>query len=276
MNGITIITPTFNSAATIAQCMESVACQLASSVLPIEHIIIDGDSQDNTISIVEKFALVNTHVRFLSEPDSGQSNAINKGLRIAKFNYVGLLNSDDSYLPGCFEVVSHFFVANPRVDLLVGNCLIYVASQNHEVTVKSPKVSYSNLLTMRHDDSFPPNPCSYFYRRTIHSVLGYYDEQDHYTMDLSFLIDLTRIASIQYIDFNFGCFNLTSSCKTYSIMSDGSIYKRKRQLCLHKLLMLPFSLSKLCFLLLFVLNTWFRDVVFWLSAKARSIFAVWF
>jgi glycosyltransferase involved in cell wall biosynthesis len=86
---VTVVTPTFNAAATIARCMESVRSQQGVSV---EHLVVDGGSTDGTLDIVAR-----SGVRHVSERDAGIYDAMSKGVRLAGCEYVHILNADDRY-----------------------------------------------------------------------------------------------------------------------------------------------------------------------------------
>lgn len=96
---VSVITPVLNRARTIEGCLASVANQ---SYATLEHIVIDGGSSDGTLEIIERSRL--KHLRWLSEPDAGMYDAINKGLKMATGDIVAYLNSDDLYLPWTIEV----------------------------------------------------------------------------------------------------------------------------------------------------------------------------
>jgi len=89
---VSVITVTFNSAKTVADTMRSVASQ---SYPFIEHIIIDGASNDGTVEIVR--SLMTSDSKLVSEPDSGLYHGMNKGIRIASGDIIGFLNSDDVF-----------------------------------------------------------------------------------------------------------------------------------------------------------------------------------
>lgn len=116
---ISIVTPSFNQGQFIERTLKSVADQR--SYLPdnveLEHIIFDGGSNDNTISILENF---NPPVHFKSEPDKGQADAVNKGILASDGSIIGWLNSDDIYYPGALNEVLQFFTENPEIDLVYG------------------------------------------------------------------------------------------------------------------------------------------------------------
>ena len=81
-----------------------------------EHIIVDACSTDETIKILKKYP----HLKWVSEPDEGQSDALNKGFKQATGNIIGWLNSDDIYLPNTFNVIAEFFSKN-NSDAIYGN-----------------------------------------------------------------------------------------------------------------------------------------------------------
>src|SRR5690242_2268039 len=100
-----IVTPSFNQAAFIQDAIFSVTKQRAEQV---EHWVIDGGSTDGTIDLLRLHSDSNTGktLQWVSEPDRGQSDALNKGFSRATGDIVGWLNSDDRYRDGCFEKVA--------------------------------------------------------------------------------------------------------------------------------------------------------------------------
>lgn len=102
---ITIVTPTFNSEKYLENCIISIKNQNYDN---IEHIIVDGNSQDNTLSIVKKYEK-EYNLKWISEPDNGMYDAINKGFAMASGDILGWLNSDDFYFPWTAEVVAKVF-----------------------------------------------------------------------------------------------------------------------------------------------------------------------
>lgn len=114
---ISIVTGSYNSAPYIEEAIQSVADQDYPNK---EHIIYDGESTDETIDILNRYDHL-SHLRWVSEPDEGQSDALNKGMREATGDVVGWLNADDRYLPGCFQTVADHFEGNADTDVLYGN-----------------------------------------------------------------------------------------------------------------------------------------------------------
>src|ERR1700747_2568069 len=92
---ITVVTPSLNQGTYLPECLESVATQLCSA----EHIVMDGGSSDCTTDVLERFSRTSSRsaLQWTSEPDRGQSNALNKGFRRASGEIIGWLNADDRY-----------------------------------------------------------------------------------------------------------------------------------------------------------------------------------
>lgn len=105
---ISIITPSFNQGRFLSQCIESV---LSQDYRPMEYIIIDGGSNDQSVEVIRRYADSLTY--WTSEPDNGQSNAINKGFSRATGELVAWLNADDFYLPGALHKVAQAWCKTP-------------------------------------------------------------------------------------------------------------------------------------------------------------------
>ena len=111
---ISIVTPSFNQGAFIAQAIDSV---LAQGYPDVEHIIVDNCSTDETASVLQRY----THLKVICEKDRGQSDALNKGFEAATGDIVGWLNADDKYLPGCFDAVVKTCSARAGDDVFYGD-----------------------------------------------------------------------------------------------------------------------------------------------------------
>jgi glycosyltransferase involved in cell wall biosynthesis len=113
-----IITPSFNQGGFIADCIESV---LAQKGVAVEHIVTDAGSTDETLAVLARYP----HLKWVSEPDGGMSDGINKGFRQASGDWVMWLNCDDYLLPGALEKVADHIRSHPEADIVHGDC-IYV------------------------------------------------------------------------------------------------------------------------------------------------------
>lgn len=163
---ISIITTTYNSAKTIRDTLSSVAKQTYPN---IEHIIIDGSSTDNTIDIVKSFC----HVKIIiSEKDRGIYDAMNKGIKVATGDIIGILNSDDFYTDSnvISDIVNQFNVR--QCDSIYAD-LVYIANDdiNNIVRVwQSNKFNKKKFLY----GWMPPHP-TFFVKKKIYTKYGLYN-----------------------------------------------------------------------------------------------------
>ncbi len=118
MTLVSIVTPSFNQSAYLEQTIRSV---LEQDYPNLEYIVIDGASTDGSADIIQKYS--SRLAYWISEKDSGQADAINKGMRRAKGEIVAWLNSDDYYLPGAIQSAVAAFESNPHAVMVYGNML---------------------------------------------------------------------------------------------------------------------------------------------------------
>src|SRR5512136_2069559 len=116
---ISVITPSYNQSAFLKETINSIASQEVNAL--VEHIIIDGGSTDGSVELLKSLG---DRVRWLSEPDHGQADAVNKGIRMATGEIIGWLNSDDLYLPGALKAVADYFRDHPECLWVYGRCSI--------------------------------------------------------------------------------------------------------------------------------------------------------
>jgi glycosyltransferase involved in cell wall biosynthesis len=170
---ITIITPSFNQ----GQFIESTILSILSQEYPnLEYIIIDGGSTDNTIDVIKKYS---EHISYwISESDSGQTNAINKGLNIATGDIVNWLNSDDELAPGALFKIGTVFLENQDCTCFVGRIEFFDASKvlSHSTSIISP------LLEQCIGFGKVNQPSMYFLLDCFKKI-GFLDERLHYMMD---------------------------------------------------------------------------------------------
>jgi glycosyltransferase len=146
---ITIITATYNCASTIFDCLASVNTQ----AMPLEHVIIDGLSTDNTLALVKESS---PKARTFSEPDNGIYDAMNKGLRLATGEVIGILNADDFYAtPDVLAKVAKVF-EDPEVDACYGD-LVYVTDVQGEGKKEKGNSVKCKCLSSYLPSSFSPN-----------------------------------------------------------------------------------------------------------------------
>ncbi|MCI0893227.1 MAG: glycosyltransferase, partial [Chloroflexi bacterium] len=113
---VSVVTPSFNQAAFLEQAMLSV---LEQDYTAIEYIVVDGGSSDGSQEIIERYA--DRLAWWTSEPDDGQTDAINKGFARATGDIMAYLNSDDLYRPGAVREAVDYLVAHPELGMVYGD-----------------------------------------------------------------------------------------------------------------------------------------------------------
>jgi glycosyltransferase involved in cell wall biosynthesis len=186
---VSIVTPSLNKGHYIEETILSVQNQ---TYPKIEHIVIDGGSTDGTLDILRKY---NDRITWISEPDHGQSDAINKGWRMANGEIIAYLNADDTYMPMAVQTAVQFFKDNPSIHMVYGDCKII---DEHSNTIGSIPVKEFKLAHILCGICFVPQP-SVFLRKTILDAVGYLDGNLHVAMDLDLWIRIGLNLEVQYI-----------------------------------------------------------------------------
>lgn len=176
---ISIITVCFNSSKTIRQTIESVLNQTYTN---IEYILVDGKSTDNTVAIIEEyapqFAAKGIIYRWRSEPDTGIYDAMNKGIKLATGEWVGIINSDDWYeLDACEKMYSGLEL-NKNIDIIYGIIKIFTQGQLRNIEL----IAHTELPQR------PINHPGTFYKKVLHDLYGYYSTSLKIASDDLFLL----------------------------------------------------------------------------------------
>ena len=224
MIDISVITPVYNSIQFIEDCILNVINQKA---INVEHLIVDGGSNDGTLEVIQHFAKEYPHIRFLSEKDNGQSDAMNKGIDLAKGKFISFLNVDDYYEEGSLKDVLSKISSSNNLDFLVGNCNVWDNDGGLIYVNKPKKLKTTYLLSGYY---LPVNPSAYFYKRELHDKIGKYDVNNHFVMDIDFLIRASLKVRLKYYDVTWGNFRMLENTKTVSDQSEGLATKRKYHL----------------------------------------------
>ena len=219
---ISILTPSFNSGAYLDRAIQSV---LAQNDPDFEHIIADGGSTDGTVAILKQYP----HLKWVSEPDQGQSDAMNKAFARSTGEIIAYLNADDWFEPGVFAHIRDCFVSEPEADMVIGNFYSRDEGKTAVRLVVPVKDYRSTLLFFR--NIWPLNPVSYFYRRRVQDGVGEFPLDEHNAMDYWFLIRAMAKARIHPSDLVFGTYFFPPDSKTSRTSSVAHNRQRMQRAC---------------------------------------------
>tara|TARA_R110002012_G_scaffold220618_1_gene392278 strand:+ start:29597 stop:30358 length:762 start_codon:yes stop_codon:yes gene_type:complete len=195
---ITIITATYNSGATIKDCLDSISNQ---DYACIEHIIIDGGSTDDTVSIITDYSKKYTHITWISEPDAGIYDALNKGLKMASGVIIGFLHSDDLFANHTIisRIVASF--TKDSIDGVYGD-LVYVKKDNISHIVRNWR-SKAFKPPMLRQGWMPAHP-TLFLKRDVYHVSGFFNLSYTISSDYDFVLRVfsNRDLCFTYLDTN--------------------------------------------------------------------------
>lgn len=188
---VSIITPSFNQAAFLEQTIQSV---LAQNYAQIEYIIVDGGSTDGSVEIIQKHA--EGLAWWVSEPDTGQADAINKGFERAHGEFVAWLNSDDLYLPGAVSEAVVALQANPNIGMVFGDA-ITIDTQGRPL--KHLTFSDWGLVDLM-GFCIICQP-AVFMRRSALEQAGFLDTSYHYLLDHHLWLRIAQLTPIQHVGY---------------------------------------------------------------------------
>ncbi len=206
---ISIITVSYNHGQYLKRNIESV---LAQGYDNIEHIIVDGGSKDNTTQVLESY----DHLIWTSEPDRGQSHALNKGFRKATGDIIAWLNSDDSYPEGVFTEIIPLLKQHP---VLMGACQVVDENGTPGIRVPNNERCWFDFLKYWISHSSPSQPSLFFRREVLHLARrtdgNFIDENLHYAMDLDLWLRVAQhVPFTQRSEKTLSIYPIYDECKT--------------------------------------------------------------
>lgn len=201
---ISIIIPSFNAGFFIERAINSVLLQPYQNK---EVIVIDGGSTDKTISILESYG---SSIRWISEKDGGQADAINKGFKMATGDILAWINADDYYFPDVFGKVVDVFNSNAAIVLLYGRCRSISKGGFFINNIPPKSISRKDLIS-KGNTIFQP---ASFYLRSAVGVVKYLDESLYYWMEYDLYIKLLAVGKSYFLDIFLANFSIRRGQKS--------------------------------------------------------------
>ncbi|MCP4536223.1 MAG: glycosyltransferase, partial [Chloroflexi bacterium] len=197
---------------------ETIRSTLLQGYPNLEYIIIDGNSTDGSVEIIEKYAPWLTH--WVSEPDRGQAHAINKGFTRCTGDLLGWINSDDALLPNALQNLALAHQKAPEA-ILLGD-VMNIDNDNDYSWLESPRnVSFENIVQPWRHSIFWQQPGIYF-TRALYETVGKLDETLRYVFDWDWMCRALQTAPVHYLHVPVAQFRYHSTSKTVGEAADWS------------------------------------------------------
>jgi glycosyltransferase involved in cell wall biosynthesis len=204
---VSIVTPSYNQASFLEKTIQSVLAQ-NSETIQIEYIIVDGGSNDGSLEIIQRYA--DRLAWWISEPDHGQTDAINKGFAHAHGEILAWLNSDDTYQPGAIAAAVAYFQANPQIGMVYGDANLI--DETGQVIGKFP-AHQTDYRRLRQGYVHIPQQAAFF-RANLWRQVGPLDPTFFFAMDYDLWVRLARLTRLQYLPQLWANFRLHGSAKS--------------------------------------------------------------
>lgn len=207
---VTIVTPSFNQAQFLGATIESV---LSQDYARIEYIILDGGSTDGSVDLIRRYE--GRLAAWVSEPDKGQTEAINRGFGMAHGTILAWLNSDDIYFPGAVSEAVAYLQAHPQVGMVHG-AAHYVDEAGAPVA-RFPS-SNTNHRELRRGAPRIAQQAAFF-RSTAWRMVGPLDPTFYYAMDYDLWVRLSAVTPLAYVPRMWAGFRLHGASKSMTVAS---------------------------------------------------------
>ena len=214
---ISIITPSFNQGAYLERTIRSV---LQQNYPDLEYVIIDGGSTDNSVEVIKKYE---SKIHYwVSEKDSGQSEAINKGFKLVTGDIIAWINSDDWYEEDVFHEIVRNYKKNPN-GIWVGDCTRHYMTTKKTRLLKPVIPTFTSLLRYWRKSFCPAQPSIFFPRQALNAA-GLLDESLRYAMDLDLWLKMSKNFRFYYVNKNLSNYLIHKDSKSGS----GNGFKKFR------------------------------------------------
>jgi glycosyltransferase involved in cell wall biosynthesis len=204
---VSIVTPSYQQARFLEATIQSV---LAQDYPRLEYLVVDGGSTDGSREIIQRYA--DGIAWWVSEPDQGQTDAINKGFSQANGQIFAWLNSDDSYLPGAVSGAVAFLQDHPQTGLVYGDCNFIDSSGK---VIGKFNAQQTSLSRLRRGGVYIPQQAA-FWRAELWHQVGPLDPTTFFAMDYDLWVRLAKVTDIQYNPQLWANFRLHGDAKTIS------------------------------------------------------------
>ena len=215
---VSIITPSLNQGNFLEETINSVVKQKGD--FELEYIIIDGQSTDNSLEIIKKYAKKYPFIKYISEKDSGQSEAVNKGFKMFSGEILNWLACDDILTDGVLCKVVDFFEKNRNSNVVFGHNQFIDKNGKVFRYFKSRKFSRPELIkrwSCVYCKFNLPQP-SIFVRKKVLNDIGLLDEQNHLCMDYDWYLKINKKYEFYFIDELLSKSRYHSDCKSIKFM----------------------------------------------------------
>ena len=183
-----IIVPSYNQAQFLTATLDSILLQ---EDVSLEVLVHDGGSDDGSVEILEKYS---DRISWISQPDHGQTDAINRGMLAATGDIFAYLNSDDIYFPSTLARIAKFFKEKPDCQLVYGAASHLNSDGSHMEPYPTEDWNYDRLF----ETCFICQPAT-FWRRNLIEKIGVFDERLNYSMDYEYWLRAGKAADIRHL-----------------------------------------------------------------------------
>lgn len=205
---ISIVTPSYNQGEFIEETIRSLLLQ---GYPNLEYLIMDGGSTDNSVDIIKKYEPWLTD--WVSEPDRGQTHAINKGFARVSGTILAWLNSDDTYDQGALQAIANLMVRKPDVDVVYGNAT--VVDEHGQAIAELRSVPFDPQAFF-YETVHIAAQSAVFWRRELFAAIGELNEALRYSMDRELLLRFVqKQAKFEFLRQTLGTYRCHSSSKTF-------------------------------------------------------------
>jgi glycosyltransferase involved in cell wall biosynthesis len=202
---IAVVTPSCNTARYIGAAIRSVLDQ---DYPNLDYLIMDGGSTDGTLDVLRSFG---ERIRWISEKDHGQADAIRRGFDRTTGDILAWLNSDDTFSPGAFRAVTEFFAHHPQVDVVYGEAS-YIDAEGAPIARCAHIEPFSRRRLVYYSD-FIVQPAAFF-RRSAYDAVGGINPRWHWALDYDLWIRLAQRHRFAHISRELACYRWLKDNKT--------------------------------------------------------------